>query len=641
MGGDRLIATDLSSEQPPLANLLRRAALAIALVLTVLLGVRAAHPPAPLPVSAPPKVFSADRAMIDVRAIAVRPHPTGSADNARVRDYLARRLAGMGLHVEQRHYLIDQPSLARLLQWSNGRDRPSELVDVLGVLPGRDPSLPALMLMAHYDTVWGSPGAPDDTAGVASALEVVRALKARGRPLRTVKLLFTDSEEIGLSGGRAFWQGDIAQNHVGIVINLESRGGGGRATMFETGVDNGAMMALFARAVRHPVANSMTVLAYRHMPNDTDFTPVRKLGIPGFNFAMLGRAALYHSPLATPDRLDPGSVQDMGGQALDLASALASSPSLPPRMRDATFFDVGGAWLIHYAPGFGWLILLGAAGCWGAAWIGARRAGLVTIGGVVAGLASALWLAAIGAMLLETLNLVSLTPSPNYYDRLAKLPLLEAQAILAAIGSLIGFMALKRPRPRIWAAVAPLALALFGMIEGGGSWLALLGFIAAAIGLLAGREGAPLWGGWLGALLLLLLIALLVQWEAAQAAWLFAWPALLTGAAAALAAWLDPRMRGLGILIAAGAAVAAVAPLLPLAHLAFLAVGASIAVGWTVLLPIPAAAFWPIGRLGGGHRIAWLIAAACLVAALVIAVRARTSPLAPSVPAYSLDKPAR
>ena len=116
--------------------------------------------------------------------------------------------------------------------------------NVIGVLPGRDPRLPALALMAHHDSVPGSPGAADDITGVADALEITRAIKARGRPERDVMLVFTDGEEADLIGATAFFADDQAAKHVGFVINLEARGGGGRATMFETGPGNGAAIDL-------------------------------------------------------------------------------------------------------------------------------------------------------------------------------------------------------------------------------------------------------------------------------------------------------------------------------------------------------------------------------------------------------------
>src|SRR5215831_14426413 len=77
----------------------RRAAGTVAALLVhcALLVRRVDEPPAPIPASAPPTEFSAERAFAHVREIAQRPHPIGSADNARVRDYVFGQLHGLGL----------------------------------------------------------------------------------------------------------------------------------------------------------------------------------------------------------------------------------------------------------------------------------------------------------------------------------------------------------------------------------------------------------------------------------------------------------------------------------------------------------------------------------------------------------------
>ena len=56
--------------------------------------------------------------------------------------------------------------------------------------------------------------------------------------------------------------------------------------------------------------------------------------MPGFNFAFIGRPGLYHSPLATPDALDQGALQDMGRQLLDLTRGLLAAPALPGKAAD-------------------------------------------------------------------------------------------------------------------------------------------------------------------------------------------------------------------------------------------------------------------------------------------------------------------
>ena len=614
----------------------------VAAILTVLwIGIHATQPPVALPASAPPTSFSATRAMTDVRIIAMRPHPVASADNARVRAYLADRLHALGIVSEERRYLIDPEGYATLHRWNPQASLATEIVDLVGVLPGRDRTLPAVAVMAHMDTVWGSPGGADDSAGIAAILELLRAIRAKGTPARDIVVLFTDGEEIGLSGARAFWPADGVARHVGVVVNLESRGAGGRATMFETGAGNAGMVSLFAQGVTHPVADSMAVLAYRLMPNDTDFTVSREKGLPGFNFAMLGRPQYYHSPRATADRLDPRTLQDLGGQALGIVAALAYAPSLPIAGHDAVFFDVAGHGLVHYALGTGWLIVLAAAVALGVAYAGVAHRAAAKPVDMLQGLGAAVWLLVHAALALTAFNLLSgSSRHPNYYDRLAALPMLELQAALVAVAALLGFLTLRRCQVRIAGILPGLLLTLLCWGNGGlhGPILvaALLGM---AIGWFAPRAGVTRWGGWLGAIGLMLLVAIVLQTKAPLAAWIFAWPALVLGITAALVAWTDAAfVRPWSAALAAVAAVIVGAPLLPLAHMTFLGVGGPLAPAMAPFLLLVGAALWPLTKIERQYRVALAMIALLLVVSVGIAIRVRSAPLAPTVPAYALDK---
>src|SRR5437764_5649031 len=67
-------------------------------VLFALIGLSSFWLPAPLPADAPVESFSAGRAFVDISAIAKAPHPTGSPENARVRQYLFQRMRELGLN---------------------------------------------------------------------------------------------------------------------------------------------------------------------------------------------------------------------------------------------------------------------------------------------------------------------------------------------------------------------------------------------------------------------------------------------------------------------------------------------------------------------------------------------------------------
>jgi Zn-dependent M28 family amino/carboxypeptidase len=273
--------------------------------------------------------------MADVAAIAQRPHPTGSAEIAKVRDHLRERISELGLEVSihagegSRPYSSDGRALGV-----------AAVQNLVGVLPGKDRALPAILVMSHYDSVHNSPGAADDATGVAAALEIARALKVDGPHARDVIFLFTDAEEPGLLGADAFFARDPTLAHVGLVVNMEARGDAGRAAMFQTGPGNGALMSLFARTAKGPSANSMASTVYEKMPNDTDFTHAVNKGLPGLNLAFIDDQLAYHTPLARPDHLERGSLQHIGDQVLPTVRALADATALPARTPNAIYSDV-------------------------------------------------------------------------------------------------------------------------------------------------------------------------------------------------------------------------------------------------------------------------------------------------------------
>jgi acetylornithine deacetylase/succinyl-diaminopimelate desuccinylase-like protein len=91
--------------------------------------------------------------MDDIRAIARAPHPTGSAENRRVRDYLIARLEGMGLEVRTSD---GEGVIQESFHERYGRSRP--VSNIVAVLPGRERRLQAVTLMSHYDARDLSPG---------------------------------------------------------------------------------------------------------------------------------------------------------------------------------------------------------------------------------------------------------------------------------------------------------------------------------------------------------------------------------------------------------------------------------------------------------------------------------------------------
>lgn len=406
--------------------------LAAALVAAVVLAIMATTPPSPGSESGDPGQPSTQRAFAHIERIADEPHVTGSAANAEVRRYLVGELEAMGLEVETVSGRLDEAGQEKLDYWRGDESAErTESVNVIGVLPGTDRSLPAVALMAHYDSVWGSPGAADDAAGVAAILETVRAIAAGGGATRDIVVILTDAEELGLVGARQFFADNPLADRIGAIINLEARGGGGVASMFQTSPGNAEIARIYADVVPDPSASSLSAYIYSVLPNDTDLTAALDRGdYAAFNIAFIGRAALYHSPLATPENLDSGALNQMLGQAHALASTLANAETLPRETHDAVFFDAFGLFTIVYAPWLGWIMLALGAGGFALAWTRCER----DRGGALGGLWRMAALLVGGGALLYGLNILSgAGTGAGYYDRLAAIPKLMAMALLAVL----------------------------------------------------------------------------------------------------------------------------------------------------------------------------------------------------------------
>ena len=554
------------------------------LALALLIAVLTLQVPAPAGVGAPAAAFSAGRAMADVREIARRPHPVGSADHARVQAVLLQRMTALGVQTSTQTGALS-PAAVRRLEREGGSAAGVELTNLIGVLPGRDPRLPAVALMAHYDTVPDSAGAADDSAGVAAILEAVRAIRARGPADRTLVVILTDGEELNLDGARAFWGGHPLRDRIGAVVNLEARGGGGRAMMFETGRGNAQTIALFARAGARATggvsSNSLAVFVYEAMPNGTDFTIPKDRGVQGVNLAFIGRPEQYHAPVSTADALDQGSVQHIGSQALETADALLRAPALPAATANLVYADLFGRVIVGHPPLMGWGLLgLAFLGLGVAVWRARSHAGL-TFADAGRGAIDGLWFLSTGLVLTQLVRLLAgplsgrAESADAYYTLLARLPWMEAGAALTVLAvALALFGGRTRLDRRIVAGVIAVA-AVVALVLGGLNPIVIgAAVIAVGLSLVPGLAARSTWGGWTGLIGLILILGTAAQALAPEAAFLFVWTGLLAALAAALAAVLDPGLtRPRSLVPAAVAAVLGAGWIMAQAHTVFLGIG--------------------------------------------------------------------
>lgn len=293
-----------------------------------------------VPATAPETDFSAQRARAHLERIAQRPRPPGSAAHQEVQDYLTGHLRGLGLEsdVQTTTVVADRWGVLSVAGTVS-----NIAVRLRGSGEGR-----AVLLVAHYDGVAGGPGANDNGVAVAALLETLRALQAGPQLRNDVIVLFTDAEESGLLGARAFARGHPWAQDVRLVFNFEARGTYGPSVMFETSSGNGWLVEELSEAVATPMASSLFDEVYRRLPNDTDFTIFRQAGYPGMNFAYIGGVTAYHTRLDDIGAVDPHSLQQHGSYALSLTRRFGERDLEEASSHDAVFFNVPVLGLISY-----------------------------------------------------------------------------------------------------------------------------------------------------------------------------------------------------------------------------------------------------------------------------------------------------
>jgi len=331
-------------------------------------------PPAPVAATAAWTEFSAKRAFKHIEAIAQWPRPIGSAKHTAARDYILQQLRALGIDAQTQKTIAIDPNLAPIFLAGT-------VENIVGRSKGTGDGR-ALLLVAHYDSVPTGPGANDDGAGVATLLETARALGASGKPLTNdVIFLFTDGEETGLLGARAFVAEHPWARDVEVALNFEARGKSGPSMMFETSPDNGGLIRALAKGARFPIGNSLSYEIYKRLPNDTDMTIFKAAGWQGMNFAYIDGVTHYHTQLDDLANVDARSLQHHGSYALALARYFGDSVFEAKREGNATYFNVMGFVLVRYPA---WLalplsiaVLLFFAAI---VWIGLRREKLAVTG---------------------------------------------------------------------------------------------------------------------------------------------------------------------------------------------------------------------------------------------------------------------
>jgi len=321
-------------------------------------------------------LFSVRRAYADLNEIASAPHSIGTLEHDKVMQYIISACQTAGLAAQIQHSTSIRPS--------NGAVTAADIHNIIAVRKGSNNSK-AVLVMAHYDSQPNTFGAGDNGVGVAAMIETARVLNAIGQLRNDVIFLFTDGEECGLLGAKAFIEESPLMRQLGIVLNFEGRGNSGIPTMFEVNPANGWIVREYISGAAHPFANSLSFEIYKRLPNDTDYSLFKKAGISGLNNAFIEGFVNYHSMTDSRERLDLNTLRQEGENMVSLVKHFGSINIVRTKEKDISYFNIIGSYMIHYPSSWDLVFIILAFSVLGFQTIKSIRRGQLTIKGLLAG----------------------------------------------------------------------------------------------------------------------------------------------------------------------------------------------------------------------------------------------------------------
>jgi Zn-dependent M28 family amino/carboxypeptidase len=178
--------------------------------------------------------------------------------------------------------------------------------NVIAEVPGRDPSLPPILVSGHLDSWDQGTGAIDDASGVAIAAAAAKRIMDAGRPLRTIRIVWFGAEEVGLFGGLDYRARHGKEPHHAL---MESDFGADR--IYRVNSKLGTARRAEAEAIGKALAPLGIVTGSFEQAEGSDIGPMLADGMPGVGLSQDGTRYfdIHHTANDTLDKVDPAQLR--------------------------------------------------------------------------------------------------------------------------------------------------------------------------------------------------------------------------------------------------------------------------------------------------------------------------------------------
>ncbi|HTG39684.1 M20/M25/M40 family metallo-hydrolase [Sphingomonas sp.] len=195
--------------------------------------------------------------------------------------------------------------------------------NVIAEVPGSDPSAGIVVVACHLDSWDLGTGAIDDASGCAIVAAAAKRIMDAGQPRRTIRVLWAGAEEVGIFGGRAYFEAHKGDNH---VLAAESDFGADRVWRLDT---------RFAPA-NQPLADRLAAalaplgIATGTQPasGGADVSALIANGVAGIDLQQDGTRYfdLHHTPDDTLDKVDPAQLRQNVAAWTAMLAIVADAP---------------------------------------------------------------------------------------------------------------------------------------------------------------------------------------------------------------------------------------------------------------------------------------------------------------------------
>ena len=174
--------------------------------------------------------------------------------------------------------------------------------NVIAEVPGSDPAASPVIIACHLDSWDLGTGAIDDAAGCGIITAAAKHVMEAGQPRRTIRILWAGAEEVGVFGGKAYFEKHGTEKH---AVALESDFGADRVWRVDF------KLPASAKPLEDRIAAELSafgiVRGKTPASGGADIGALVAAGVPTIDLQQDGTRYfdLHHTPDDTLDKVDP------------------------------------------------------------------------------------------------------------------------------------------------------------------------------------------------------------------------------------------------------------------------------------------------------------------------------------------------